>query len=103
MYSAIGSSALDGSSIITRGYPLAKTLAIFPERVEGALADCEPSVITRFILDLAAAFNRFYHECKILNCDDEALRESRIALTAATKRVLGTALHLICMQSPEKI
>ena len=82
---------------------LAKTLALFPERVESALADYEPSVITRFILDLAAAFNRFYHECKIANCEDADTRNSRIALTAATKRVLGTALHLICMQSPEKI
>ena len=82
---------------------LAKTLALFPERVKNAIDDYEPSVVTRYILDLAASFNFFYHECKIANCEDEALRESRIALTAATKRVLGTALHLICMQSPEKI
>ena len=82
---------------------LAKTLALFPERVKNAIDDYEPSVVTRYILDLSASFNYFYHECKIANCEDEALRESRIALTAATKRVLGTALHLICMQSPEKI
>ena len=82
---------------------LAKTLALFPERVKAAIDDYEPSIVTRYILDLAASFNFFYHECKIANCEDEALRESRIALTAATKRVLGTALHLICMQSPEKI
>lgn len=82
---------------------LAKTLALFPERVNAALSEYEPSLITRYILDLAASFNYFYHECKIANCEDEALRESRVALTAATKRVLGTALHLICMQSPEKI
>jgi len=82
---------------------LAKTLALFPERVKCAIDDYEPSIVTRYILDLAASFNFFYHECKIANCEDEALRESRIALTAATKRVLGTALHLICLQSPEKI
>ena len=82
---------------------LAKTIAMFPERVEAALADYEPSVITRYILDLAAAFNRFYHECKILNCEDEITRESRVALTAATNRVLGTALHLICLATPEQI
>ena len=35
--------------------------------------------------------------------EDGDLRESRLALTAATGRVLKTALHLICMQSPEKI
>ncbi len=82
---------------------LVKTLARFPERVEAALCDYEPSIITRYILDLAADFNFFYHECKIVGCDDAKLRESRIALTAATKRVLGTALGLICMQTPDKI
>ena len=82
---------------------LAKTIAMFPERVEAALADYEPSVITRYILELAAAFNRFYHECKILNCEDAKTRESRVALTAATNRVLGTALHLICLATPEQI
>ena len=82
---------------------LAKTISVFPERINAALADYEPSVITRYILDLCAAFNRFYHECSIANCEDEALRSSRIALTKATNQVLRTALHLICMQSPEKI
>ena len=84
-------------------FELAKTLSIFPERVKAALADYEPSVVTRYILDLAAVFNRFYHDHKIVTCEDEAVRASRLALTAATKQVLKTALHLICMQSPEKI
>ena len=82
---------------------LSKTLAAFPERVIAALSDSEPSVITRYILDLCAAFNRFYHNCSIANCENEDLKQSRIALTASTNQVLKTALHLICMQSPEKI
>ena len=84
-------------------FELAKTLSVFPERVSAAIADYEPSVVTRYILDLCAAFNRFYHECSIANCEDAALRSSRVALTAATNQILKTALHLICMQSPEKI
>lgn len=82
---------------------LAKSLAMFPERVAAALSDYEPSVVTRYILELCAAFNRFYHECAIASCEDAELRSSRIALTAATKHVLATALHLICMKTPEKI
>ena len=84
-------------------FELAKCLSVFPERVSAAIAEYEPSVVTRYILDLAAAFNRFYHECSIAGCEDAALRSSRVALTRATKQVLGTALRLICMQSPEKI
>ena len=84
-------------------FELAKCISVFPERVKTAIADYEPSVITRYILDLAAVFNRFYHDCKIVTCEDEKLKKSRIALTKATNRVLKTALHLICMQTPEKI
>lgn len=82
---------------------LAKTLSRFPERIEQALAEYEPSCVTRYILDLCSAFNRFYHECSIAGCEDKDLKSSRIALTRATNQVLKTALHLICMQSPEKI
>ena len=82
---------------------LAKTISVFPERVAAALADYEPSVITRYALDLCAAFNRFYHDCKIVNCEDAAIRKARLALTASVKTVLGTALHLICIATPEKI
>ncbi len=82
---------------------LVKTVAMFPERVKAAIAEYEPSVITRYILDLCAAFNRFYHECSILSCEDADTRESRVALTAATNRVLKTALHLICVAAPEQI
>ena len=84
-------------------FELAKTISVFPERVNAAIEDYEPSCVTRYILDLCAAFNRFYHECKIVACEDEAQRASRIALTKAANRVLKTALGLICMQTPEKI
>ncbi len=82
---------------------LVKTLALFPERVKAAIAEYEPSLITRYILDLCAAFTRFYHNCQILSAEDEALRAFRVALTFATNRVLGRALSLICMKKPEKI
>ena len=82
---------------------LAKTISRFPERVLSALEDYEPSVITRYALELCAAYNHFYHECKIASCEDPDLKNSRLALTAASKQTLGTALKLICMKSPEKI
>ncbi len=82
---------------------LVKTLATFPEAVASALAEYEPFHITRYILDLCAAFNRFYHECGILSCTDDAIRDARVAMTAATHTVLGRALTLICMKKTEKI
>ncbi len=82
---------------------LVKTLCRFGERVCAAIEDYEPSYITRFILDVAAAFNRFYHNCPILSAEDPAVRASRVALTRATKIVLGNAFDLICLKKTEKI
>ena len=82
---------------------LVKVLCRFGERVCAAIADYEPSYITRFILDVAAAFNRFYHNCPILSAEDESVRASRLKLTAATKTVLGNAFDLICLKKAEKV
>lgn len=82
---------------------LLKVLAKFPEKVSAAIADYEPSVITRYILDVAAAFNRFYHNCQILSAEDPAVRATRVAITRATNVVLGNAFPLICLKTMEKI
>ena len=82
---------------------LCLVLSQFEERVRMALRDYEPSVITRYILDVATAFNRFYHDCAIMTADDPAVRESRLSLTAAAKYVLGSAFGLICLRKTEKI
>ncbi len=82
---------------------LVKTLCRFGEKVCSAIADYEPSNITRFILDVAAAFNRFYHNCTILGADDPTVRASRVKLTEATKIVLGNAFDLICLSKTEKV
>lgn len=82
---------------------LVKTLSLFKEKVLDALSTYEPATITRYILDVCAQFNRFYHECPILNCEDEIVKNTRIALTKCTNIVLGNALPLICMRTPNKI
>ena len=82
---------------------LLKTLARFPEKVLSAIADYEPSVITRYILEVAAAFNRFYHSCPILGSEDADVRATRVAITRAANIVLGNAFPLICLKKMEKI
>ena len=82
---------------------LVKTLCRFGERVTAAITDYEPSYVTRFILDVATAFNRFYHNCPILSAEDPAVRASRVRLTEATKTVLGNAFDLICLKKTEKV
>ncbi len=103
--SRAGETAKQGSVRITTDEEaaLVKTLCRFGERVCAAIEDYEPSYITRFILDVASAFNRFYHNCPILTVEDEEIRASRIRLTEAAKTVLGNAFDLICLRKTEKI
>ncbi len=82
---------------------LLKTLSMFPEKVQNAINEYEPSDITRYIIDVCTAFNHFYRDCPIVTADDKDAREFRVRVTKAAKNVLGTALHLICLKTPEKI
>ncbi len=82
---------------------LLKVLSRYGERVLDAIAAYEPMLITRFILDVCAAFNRFYHECRIASASEPEARKFRLQLTAATRSVLGSAFGLICMKKTEKI
>ena len=82
---------------------LVKTLARFPEKVLEAIDSYEPSVVTRYILEVATAFNRFYHNCHILSATDKDVLNTRIALTKATNYVLGNAFELICLKKTPKI
>ena len=84
-------------------FALIKQLALFPEKVKTALDSYEPSVITHYIFDTATLFNRFYHNCPVLNADDERVSATRLMLTRASGYVLKSAFSLICMKAPEKI
>jgi arginyl-tRNA synthetase len=83
-------------------YQLCKTLYQFPEKVMMALTQLEPSIITRYLVDLAQDFNRFYHEHPIL-ADDQQLRAARLALVKATRITLANGLKLIGLKPLERV
>jgi arginyl-tRNA synthetase len=79
-----------------------KELYLFTERIEQSMQKLEPSIVSRYLVDLAQAFNRFYHECPIL-VDDLSLRTARLALVKCVQITLRNGLRLIGLHSPEKI
>ncbi len=83
-------------------YLLCKLLYEFPEKIELALSQLEPSIITRYLVDLAQGFNRFYHEHSIL-VDNQELRNARLALVRATKITLANGLKLIGLKPLERV
>ncbi len=83
-------------------FQLVKSLYLFPHKVVSAMEDLEPSIITRYLVDLAQDFNRFYHEHSIL-VEDEALRNARLALVLCVNQTLANGLRLIGLKAPERV
>ena len=79
-----------------------KVIASFNKTILNAMRKNEPHIITRFVLDLAQAFNKFYHDNSIL-VEDAELRKARLALVAATRQALENGLKLLGMQAPERM
>jgi len=79
-----------------------KEIYVFPLRIKQAMEKLEPSLISRYLVDLAQTFNRFYHECPIV-IDDAQLREARLAIVRATVITLRNGLELIGIAAPEEI
>lgn len=82
---------------------LVKALATFPETVQSAAEKYEPSYVSRFAVDVAQKFNKFYFNCKILSAEDEKTKNFRLALTNATLQALKNAFTLLGIGIPEKM
>jgi arginyl-tRNA synthetase len=74
----------------------------FPDILKSAVNRSEPSMVTRFSVDLAQAFNKFYYENKVM-VDDPGTRAARLLLTDAVRQVLKQALYLIGVEAPERM
>jgi arginyl-tRNA synthetase len=81
---------------------LLRRLAGFEELVLVAASQRAPHRLTRYAEDLAAAFHRFYAECRVLS-DDHALSSARWWLVNATRQVLANTLGLIGVDAPERM
>ena len=82
---------------------LVKTLSLFPNKTEAAIDEMEPSIITRYAIDICNAFNRFYQECPVATCEDADRRAFRLMLTKGVRDILGRSLELVCIKHPDKI
>lgn len=98
-----GSYGKDGVITHPSEVDIIKTLSLFPEKVEQARRDLEPSVISRYLLDVCQEFNRFYHDCPVLRAEDEKVRSTRLAIVEATSVVLSNGLKLIGLKRPKNI
>ena len=77
--------------------------AKFGSVMENVYEELAPHKICAYIYDLANAFNRFYHETKILAEEDEQKQKSYIALLTLTRDILTTCIDLLGFEAPERM
>ncbi len=67
------------------------------------MQDYKPSIVARYLLDLAKDFNRFYHNCPVLKEENQQVKLSRLLLIKATGQVLKNGLALLGIEAPEEM
>lgn len=82
-------------------WEIIKLLQDFSRIVKRAAENYDPSLIAKYAISLAQAFNKYYAHTRIL--DESPERESRLALSYSTAVVLKEALRLLGVQAPEKM
>ena len=83
-------------------HELSRLLYELPEVIVEAGEKYEPSIVTRHIVDIAQAFNKFYHDEHIL-VDNEDEKIAKVAMVLAAKSAIRNGLDLLCMKAPEKM
>ena len=81
---------------------LIKAIAKFPSEIIAAASSYNPSRITRFALDIATLFHKFYTVCKVKG-SEEALLKARLSLCFAVKITLKNALTVLNISAPEEM
>lgn len=79
-----------------------KTIYNFEDILTQVTNKEEPSIIARYLIDLAKAFSNFYNENKIIG-EEKELQDARIYLTSAVGKVLKIGGYLLGMEMPNKM
>ena len=79
-----------------------KLIEMYPAKIKDAAAKFEPSIVTRHLVDIAQAFNKFYHDNPIMSSEDE-VKKARIALVYAVKTILASGLKLLGINAPKQM
>ena len=82
---------------------LVKILEEFPIAIHNSIESLEPSIMTKYIIEVADKFNKFYSVHLLLNLEDKELMKARLVLVEATCQVIKNALALIGIEVLEKI
>ena len=81
---------------------LIRHLASLTDEIINSAKNYDPAKITRYAVDLATLFHKFYNACRV-NCEDEALMQARLSLCLCVKNVLSNILTMFNITVPESM
>ncbi|NMM65001.1 arginine--tRNA ligase [Clostridium sp. P21] len=84
-------------------FELVKSLGNFQKSILHSIDKLEPYIVTRYVIEVAKGFNKFYNAHSIMNAEDDATKVARIKLVEATCQVLKNGLALIGIETVEKM
>lgn len=79
-----------------------RALFDFKRAVKEAMDKNEPYLVSRAVVAICQAYNKFYFEQRIIG-EEPAVQTARLALTAAAKSVISTGLFLVGLAAPERM
>ncbi|TCK86778.1 arginyl-tRNA synthetase [Natranaerovirga hydrolytica] len=83
-------------------FALLKEINKFPQVIIDSANKLEPYLISRYVVDLAQAFNKFYHDNQII-VEDNKVKNARLLLVYMVKDIIKSGLGLIGIEAPEKM
>ena len=97
-----GSAAFDAAVLSTEEEKaLIRKIGAFPAEILSSARDFDPSRITRFAVDTATLFHRFYTVCRVKDAGSAELTAARTALCVAAKQVIANCLQTLGISAPQ--
>ncbi len=82
---------------------LALRCARYPDMVQRAAEELDPSQLAVYLLELAKAFNQFYRECSVLGAEDEKTSKARLLLSAKVRNIIADGLEALSVGTLEQM
>jgi arginyl-tRNA synthetase len=82
---------------------LIKQILQFPEAVQRAAKEFEPQIVTEYLRELAAAYHKFQHDCRIVVEEDVPTRDARMRLLSVTRTTLANGLRVLGVAAPDRM
>ena len=86
-----------------REIELIRHIASLPHEIELAAKAYDPAKLTKYAIDLATFFHRFYDGCSVKNAESPELMNARILLCLAVRQNLRNVLTILKIEQPEKM